>query len=78
MNKDASLASHSEALYALSLPPCTPNNSQIDYLDGLMAFLTEEEKKKHESLLNTVTQREKDEAIHLRRTCFGCDQHLGD
>jgi len=48
-----------------------PAPDQIDYLDGLMAFLTEEEKKKHESLLNTVTQREKDEAIHLRRTCFG-------
>lgn len=43
----------------------------MEYLDELMAYLTEEERKKQDAVLSLAIQRVKEEAAHLRKTSFG-------
>ena len=43
----------------------------MEYLDELMAYLTEEERKKQDAVLSLAIQRVKEEAAPLRKTSFG-------
>lgn len=48
-----------------------PAPDPVEYLDELMAYLTEEERKKQDAVLSLAIQRVKEEAAHLRKTSFG-------